>query len=143
MTSPQVVHHALLRPCILHILRAAGYHSTRPSVLDTLTDIAGRYMLLLAETTAEHSMSNNGESGVAIEDVRMAMQDCGAITPEKILEDQIYDGEEDTRGVTAFIDWATGPGNKEIRRIALEGADEGKEDYLTGLYANEILWDLF
>lgn len=61
------------------------------------------------------------------------MQDCGAISPEKILEEQIYDGEEDTRGVEAFLDWAMGPENREIRRIALEGGDEGKEDYLTCL----------
>lgn len=63
------------------------------------------------------------------------MQDCGAIAPEKILEEQIYDDEEDIRGVDAFIEWAMGPENKEIRRIALEG-DEGKEDYLTGLLSN-------
>ena len=60
------------------------------------------------------------------------MQDCGAIAPEKILEEQIYDGEEDTRGVDVFLEWAMGPENKEIRRIALEGSDEGNEDYLTG-----------
>ena len=92
------MHHALLRPCVLHILRAAGYHSTRPSVLDTLTDIAGRYMLLLAQTTAEYASLNHVESDIAIEDVRMAMQDCGALAPEKVLEDQIWDDEEGYTG---------------------------------------------
>jgi transcription initiation factor TFIID subunit 3 len=90
-------------------------------------------MLLLAQSAAEHSNINHTELELGIEDVRMAMQDCGAIAPEKILEEQIYDGEEDTRGVDAFIEWAMGPENSEIRRIALEGSDEGKEDYLTGL----------
>lgn len=132
MTSTPAFHHSLLRPCVLHILRAAGYHSTRPSVLDTFTDIAGRYMLLLAQSAADHSAMNHTELELSIEDVRMAMQDCGAIAPEKILEEQIYDGEEDTRGVDAFLEWAMGPENKEIRRIALEGGDEEKEDYLTG-----------
>jgi transcription initiation factor TFIID subunit 3 len=132
MASTPAFHHSLLRPCVLHILRAAGYHSTRPSVLDTLTDIAGRYMLLLAQSAAEHSSLNHIELELSIEDVRMAMQDCGAIAPEKILEEQIYDGEEDARGVDAFLEWAMGPENKEIRRIALEGSDDGKEDYLTG-----------
>src|SRR5277367_5151240 len=102
MASPQAFHHALLRPCVLHILRAAGYQSTRPSVLDTLTDIAGRYMLLLATSTATHASLNDNEHEISIEDVRMAMQDCGAFFPEKILEEQIYDGEEDTRGVDNF-----------------------------------------
>ncbi len=59
------------------------------------------------------------------------MQDCGALLPEKTLEEQEREGIEDTRGVDAFIEWATGPANQEIRRIALEGAD-AKEDYLTG-----------
>jgi transcription initiation factor TFIID subunit 3 len=90
-------------------------------------------MLLLAKATTEHAIINHGELEIAIEDVRMAMQDCGAITPEKVLEDQLYEGEEDTRGVDAFLEWVTGAANKEIRRIALEGGDDGREDFLIGL----------
>ena len=93
-------------------------------------------MLLLAQSAADHSAINHTELELSIEDVRMAMQDCGAIAPEKILEEQIYDGEEDTRGVDAFLEWAMGQENKEIRRIALEGSDEGSEDYLTGWLSN-------
>ncbi len=134
MASPQAFNHSLLRPCVLHILRAAGYHSTRPSVLDALTDIAGRYFLLLASTTAEHAVLNHGESEIDITDVRMAMQDCGAIAPEKILVDQEFDEEEDVRGIEAFLEWAMGPENKEIRRIANDGGEDGKEDFLTCMY---------
>jgi hypothetical protein len=137
MTTPHALHHSLLRPCILQILRAAGYHSTRPSVLDTLTDLAARYMLLLAQTTAKHAAINHNEPElsleISIQDVRMAMQDCGVLIPEKTLEEQYYEGKEDTRGVDAFISWAMGKGNSEIRRVALEGSDGAKEDYLTGL----------
>ncbi|KAL3417515.1 bromodomain associated domain-containing protein [Phlyctema vagabunda] len=133
MATPQALHHSLLRPCVLHILRAAGYHSTRPSVLDTLTDLAARYMYLLAQQTVSHATINHTELDISIQDVRMAMQDCGTLVPEKTLEEQDFEGEEDTRGVDAFIAWATGPGNREIRRIALEGGDGAKEDYLTVL----------
>lgn len=133
MATPQALHHSLLRPCVLHILRAAGYHSTRPSVLDTLTDIAARYMYLLAQSTASHASINHTELEISILDVRMAMQDCGALAPEKVLEEQLFDGEEDTRGMEAFLAWTTGAGNREIRRIALEGGDGTKEDYLTVL----------
>ncbi|PMD41937.1 hypothetical protein L207DRAFT_582358 [Hyaloscypha variabilis F] len=137
MTTPHALHHSLLRPCILQILRAAGYHSTRPSVLDTLTDLAARYMLLLAQTTAKHAAINHNEPElsleISIQDVRMAMQDCGVLIPEKTLEEQDYEGKEDTRGVDAFISWAMGKGNSEIRRVALEGSDGAKEDYLTVL----------
>ncbi len=135
MATPPALHHSLLRPTVLHILRAAGYHSTRSSVLDTVTDLAARYMLLLAQSTATHASLNHCEPElsleISIQDVRMAMQDCGALLPEKTLEEQEREGIEDTRGVDAFIEWATGPANQEIRRIALEGAD-AKEDYLTG-----------
>jgi transcription initiation factor TFIID subunit 3 len=89
-------------------------------------------MLLLAKTTADHALDNHEELEIAIEDVRMALQDCGALGPEKLLEDQIFEGKEDMRGVEAFIAWADGSMNKEIGRIALEGGDDGKEDYLTG-----------
>lgn len=137
MTTPQAMQHSLLRPCILHILRAAGYHSTRPSVLDTLTDLAARYLLLLATTTASHAANTNTEFEISIEDVRMAMQECGAIAPEKVLEDQMWEGVEDTRGVDAFVAWAKGPVNREIRRIALEADGE---DYLAGMlwYSREL-----
>ena len=142
MTTPQALHHSLLRPCILHILRAAGYHSTRPSVLDTLTDLAASYLTLLATTTATHASLNQVEQQpglqlgleVSITDVRMAMQDCGALIPEKVVEEQWSDGQEDARGVDLFVAWAMGKVNEETRRVALEG-NEGKEDYLTSLFS--------
>jgi transcription initiation factor TFIID subunit 3 len=105
-------------------------------VLDTLTDLAARYMLLLAQSTANHAALNHTEPELALEisiqDVRMALQNCGALYPEKPLVEQEFDGEEDTRGMDAFLAWAQGPGNKEIRRVALEG-DSVKQDYLAGL----------
>jgi len=94
-------------------------------------------MLLLAQTAATHASVNHNEPElsleISIQDVRMAMQDCGALIPEKVLEEQEFDGEEDTRGVDAFLAWVMGIGNQTIRRIALEGADGAKEDYLTVL----------
>lgn len=137
MSTPHSLHHSLLRPCILHVLRAAGYHQAKPSTLDTLTDLAARYMELLAQTTASHAALNHTDPelalNISISDVRMAMQDCGALTPEKILKEQEFNGEEDLRGVENFIAWAMGSGNREIRRIALEGSDGARDDYLTAL----------
>lgn len=142
MATPQSLHHSLLRPSVLHILRAAGYHSTRPSVLDTLTDLAARYMLLLTQSTANHAALNHSVPELALEisitDVRMAMQDCGSLAPEKVMEQQEFDGQEDLRGVENFIAWAMGPANHEIRRIALEGGEGAKEDYLTGESSRRI-----
>jgi transcription initiation factor TFIID subunit 3 len=95
-------------------------------------------MLLLATSTANFAALNHDELEITVEDVRMALQECAAIVPEKVWEDQVFDGEEDTRGVDLFIEWATGPVNKEIKRIALEGGEEAKEDYLTGNGAHSL-----
>jgi transcription initiation factor TFIID subunit 3 len=138
MTTPQSLHHSLLRPCVLHILRAAGYHSTRPSVLDAFTDLAARYMYALAQSTANHAAVNHTELEISIQDVRMAMQDCAVLAPENMLVDQEFDSEEDTRGVDAFLAWAMGKVNREIRRVALEGGDGLQEDYLAGTSSREV-----
>lgn len=104
-------------------------------MLDTLTDLAARYISQLASSTAEYAELNHDEHfDISIEDVRMAMEDCGALIPRLCLEDEDYQKEEDTRGVDGFIEWAKGPANKEIRRIALDGGEADKEDYLTGTF---------
>jgi transcription initiation factor TFIID subunit 3 len=134
MATSHAIHHQLLRPSVLHILRAAGYHSTKPSVLDALTDIAARHLTLLATSTVRHSSTNHPDSlELLVEDMRMAMQDCGVLNPERVLEDQAWGTSEaeDTRGVDAFIEWARGRENKEIMRVATDG-EEGVTDYLTG-----------
>lgn len=111
-------------------------------MLDTLTDLAARYIFLLAQTTARHASVNHNEPElsleISIQDIRMAMQDCGALIPEKVMEEQEFYGQEDTRGVDAFVAWAMGKVNSEIRRVALEGSDGAKEDYLTGLSPRQM-----
>ncbi|KAF2088288.1 hypothetical protein K490DRAFT_40003 [Saccharata proteae CBS 121410] len=168
--SANDVHAALLRPAILHILRAAGYHSARPSVVDAVTDIAARYMFLLADRTAYHAQSNHTDAAPVLSDIRMAMTDAGLLIPsmtgaeeawKEVLrkplseypernglraKEQRRRDMEDTADVREFLDWVTGPTNREIMRIsgldaagstkALEAAAQGsvtREDYLTAL----------
>lgn len=139
MTPPQAVFHALLRPSIIQILRATGFHSAKPAVVDSLTDLAARYLEILCEDTSRHASANTGEfdyTGTVtptIVDLRLALQDVGAFLPEHDFEEQDYAEKEDTRGVDEFIGWATGPRNENIRRIALDGDEEGATDYLTAL----------
>ncbi|OMP87338.1 Transcription initiation factor TFIID subunit 3 [Diplodia seriata] len=138
----QELHAALLRPAILHILRAAGYHSARPSVVDAVSDVAARYMLLLAQRTAYHAWSNHNDADPTISDVRMALADAGMLVPSMTgaeeawkellrhpledfpernglrLKEQRRRDLEDTADVREFIDWITGPANREIMRIA-------------------------
>ncbi|KAF7563486.1 hypothetical protein G7046_g628 [Stylonectria norvegica] len=134
MTTPPALFHALLRPSILQVLRATGYHSTRPAVLDSLTDIAARYLSLLCQNTARHAQHNHGDSAdFTLVDIRMALQDAGALMPEKVFTEQEWKGEEDTRGVEEFIKWFSGQRMKEMMEIGSGDGEMDATDYLTAL----------
>ncbi|KAM5451178.1 hypothetical protein MaudCBS49596_003883 [Microsporum audouinii] len=142
MATPDL-HISLLRPPVIQILRAAGFHSTRPAVVDTLTDMASRYLLLLASSTAQHAANSHAVCPIpTLDDTLMALQDVGALRPQisRLEEDRC--GEEDMRALEAFLSWFTGPVNTEIRRVCGFIAGEGevvdedsleKEDYLSAL----------
>src|ERR1700753_210670 len=78
-TQSHDIHRALLRPMVIHTLRAAGFHSTKPSVLDTLVNLTERYLLLLASTTAAHATSAQNVCVPDVSDVRMALQEVGVL----------------------------------------------------------------
>ncbi|KAF4287456.1 hypothetical protein CNMCM8689_008768 [Aspergillus fumigatus] len=144
MSGPNL-HNALLRPPIIQILRAAGFHATRPSVLDTLADLTARYMMILASSVASHAANahpNDPAPAPVLEDVYQALQDVGALRPQLREWEEDWQGEEDTRGLENFLGWFTGPANREIRRVAGFLPSEGdmidpesleKEDFLTAL----------
>ena len=137
--SSNTLHNSLLRPPILQILRAAGFHATRPAALDTLVDLASRYLCLLASQTAVHAFTNHNDLIPTVMDVRMALQDVGALRPQSgIMEEQCI-GEEDTRGMDAFLKWMMGDESKEIRRIAGMLGTEGEVDVEAGAVAEDFL----
>lgn len=139
--STQALYSSLLRPPILHIIRAAGFHSTRPAVLDTVVDLTVCYLMLLASSTVSHAHSNHNDACPDITDIRMALQDVGAFVPQMSAMEELWNGEEDMRGLENFLDWVKGDVHKEIRRIAGLASTEGevvdiealqqKEDFLT------------
>ena len=156
MADPSPLHLSLLRPPVLHILRAAGFTSTKPSVLDRLVDLTSRYLITLATRTAVHYNSyshiappltrrmsdsllngfqnahedgneqkqgndesnRNLEGSVTIPDIRMALNDVGALYPQLSELEELALGREDLRGIEAFVNWCTGSFNSEIRRVA-------------------------
>lgn len=140
--SSHALYTSLLRPPVLHILRAAGFQSTKPAVLDTIVDLTARYLVLLASTTASHALINHNDLTPTFTDVRMALEDVGALRPQRSAMEEQCRGEEDMRGVESFLQWMMGDMNKEIRRIAGLAATEGEvvdvnvlgenEDFLTG-----------
>ncbi|KAM3506790.1 hypothetical protein MY11210_007411 [Beauveria gryllotalpidicola] len=156
MATPPAFFHALLRPAILQILRATGYHATRPAVLDSLTDLAARYMLLLCRNTAHHAAINhagrggdgdddgegegNGAGAVpaqaddfTLTDVRLALQDAGAFGAERTVTEEMWRGEEDTRGVEEFIAWFAGSRMKELMEFGNADGESEATDYLSAL----------
>ena len=121
----QTLHRQLLRPPVLDILRAAGFTRTRSAVLDTVIDLTHRYLTLLSRHTALHAQARGagtssaaGEPEITITDIRKALQDVGALHPQLSELEEHARGEEDMRGVEAFVKWASGDVNAEIRRIA-------------------------
>ncbi|KAL2444293.1 hypothetical protein ABEF94_015787 [Exophiala dermatitidis] len=143
MTSSNELHAALLRPAVIQILRAAGFGYARPAVIDSLTDLAARYLVLLASSTAQNALNLHNTPVPTIQDVRLALCQAGALVPqmstvEESLRDPIeVDGVmvpfEDLRGVQGFVNWAQGPVNKEIRRVAGFGDDTNLEEIAAGL----------
>ncbi|KAN0084717.1 hypothetical protein V8E54_001184 [Elaphomyces granulatus] len=142
MSGPNL-YNALLRPPIIQIFRAAGFHSMRPSVLDSVADITAQYMFWLAKLTARHATNSHPDNPVPnLDDIRLALQDMSVLRPQMRDAEEQWRGEEDLRGLETFIDWFTGPINHEIRRVACFVPSEGdvidaefleQEDYLTTL----------
>ncbi|KAJ6445811.1 bromodomain associated domain-containingprotein [Purpureocillium lavendulum] len=134
MAGQPAIFHALLRPVILQVLRAAGYHATRGAVLDSLTDLAARYMQTLCEKTAAHSVHARGDaSDYTVVELRMALQDVGAMQPERTPTDQDWRGDEDTRGVEEFLEWFSGPMMKELMEMGKGDGESDATDYLSAL----------
>lgn len=133
MPAPSALFHAFLRPPILQILRATGYHSTSPAVLDALTDLAARYLSLLCEKTAEHATHRSGHAGdFSIPEIRLALRDAGALLPEKLVTEEAWTEEEDLRGVGEFVNWFAGQRMREIMEFARGDMEEDETDYLHG-----------
>jgi transcription initiation factor TFIID subunit 3 len=153
------LQNALMRPAVLQILRAAGFHNSSMAALDVMTDLAIRYLSLLAFSTAQNAFNNHEDYIPTIQDVRMALLEAGALRPQmSVLEERakglvkVNDESvpfEDMRGVEGFLNWARGPSNYEIRRIAgfasgsgemVEVGVEEHEDYVTGLISEPHQW---
>jgi transcription initiation factor TFIID subunit 3 len=133
MPAPTTLFHAFLRPSIIKMLRATGYHSTSPAVLDCVTDLAVRYLSLLCEKTAAHAVHNHGDAGdYTVVEARMALEEAGAMLPERVLAEQEWLGEEDLRGVEEFNRWFAGQRMKDLTEFANEDGEMDEADYLNG-----------
>ncbi|KAF3928268.1 hypothetical protein AA313_de0208273 [Arthrobotrys entomopaga] len=135
MDTPDQFHFSLLRIATAQVLRHAGLTGSRPSVLDSFTDITGRYLTLLGNTARTISESSNRTTS-ELSDVLSAMEHLGLLKPLTIYTPD----PDDTRAIDNFIEWAKSPEIEELRKLAgvitvevdeqLETVDEGGETLL-------------
>lgn len=70
------------------------------------------------------------------------MEEVGALSFGKAMEDQEWEGEEDTSGVEEFINWCNGPVNEEIKRIAKDTLGEDGADYISSESRNLCVYEM-
>jgi transcription initiation factor TFIID subunit 3 len=140
--SEKLLYHALLRPAVIQMLRAAGFQGAKPTVVDTLTEITSRYIMLLATQTIAFAHANHVEPVPDITDARMALMNCALLQPTQTASEEMWKellrqpiaeipegsvlrkkeaekrDEEDTHEIKAFISWFDGPVYREMIRIA-------------------------
>ncbi|QIW97474.1 hypothetical protein AMS68_002992 [Peltaster fructicola] len=144
-TQSADLHRSLLRPMVINTLRGTGFHSTKPSVLDALVNIAERHLLLLATSTAQHAQTAHNDHIPSIADVRHALTECGVLVPyadateeefrermRRPLSDYVdmkgghvrlaaerrRRDEQDVKDIRDFTSWFDGAQYTEIRRVA-------------------------
>ena len=153
--SPQVLYPSLLRPAVIHILRAAGFHATKPSVLDSLTDICARFCLLVATRIAAHAYDRTisslreiehsadlDESGTnvqivpSVSDVRHGLTSAAFFGHGMSASDEAW-CEVMRKPLSSY---PPGAREKERRRRDLEDTEDVREfvDWVTGPIAKEI-----
>ncbi|KAF3259595.1 hypothetical protein TWF192_010455 [Orbilia oligospora] len=113
MDSQEQFYFSLLRISTAQMLRHAGLAGSRPSVLDSLTDMTARYLTLLGTTARSISESSNREES-DVPDVLCAMEHVGLLRPLTLYNADL----DDTRAIDNFITWAKSPEIEELRKIA-------------------------
>lgn len=103
-------------------------------MLDSLTDLAAKYLQVLCEKTASNAINNHGDAAdYSVVDIRLALQEAGALAPERLATEQDWIGEEDTRGVDEFLEWFSGQRMKELMEIGSGDGEADATDYLNGM----------
>lgn len=88
-------------------------------------------------------MNNHGDAGdYDIVDVRMALQEAGALLPERTETEQMWKGEEDLRGVEEFIQWFSGTRMKEMMEMGSGDTESDATDYLAGKKNKQTMTDI-
>ncbi|KAK6335981.1 hypothetical protein TWF730_003354 [Orbilia blumenaviensis] len=113
MDSQEQFYFSLLRISTAQMLRHAGLAGSRPSVLDSLTDMTARYLTLLGSTARSISESSN-RTTTELPDIICAMEHVGLLRPLTLYNADL----DDTRAIDNFISWAKSPEVEELRKIA-------------------------
>ncbi|KAK9235948.1 hypothetical protein V1525DRAFT_380530 [Lipomyces kononenkoae] len=120
--------YSFLRITTAQVLRASGIDRCPPSVLDTLTDLAIRYMTLLSTRAASYA-ALCGRKEPDVGDIRMAMETIGGLRPMHMLDelpDGDWDEDAEDEGLQRFIEWCYNT-TKEFSTVT------GGEELIDGL----------
>jgi histone H3/H4 len=158
-TMDHPFYFSLARISAAQILRAAGIDRTRPSTLDTVTDLLIRYLHLLGTQSMSFAL-HSGHTECNVRDIRLAMEEIGVIAKGRLVskkrirrivrqrreedgeegseddeDDSDPDGEdeddESTETMERLLNWFRGSQAAECRRVA--GASSGLMNGVAGL----------
>lgn len=95
---------------------------------------------MLCEKTADRAIHHYGDAGDYTQvEVRIALEEAGALLPQQVLAEQEWRNEEDLRGVEEFVKWFSGQRMKEIMEFAKADSDSDETDYLNGKVCLDFL----
>lgn len=114
-------HLSLARVSVTQILRSTGVDRTRLSVLECLSELLVKYLMLLGQRSQEAAESA-GRRQCDLVDLREACERMGAIATTS------REGVREEEGVVEFISWCMSDEVGELRKFAGEGKDEMGED---------------
>ncbi|ONH70022.1 Transcription initiation factor TFIID subunit 3 [Cyberlindnera fabianii] len=123
-----------LRITVMQILRGIGFDRTTPDIIDILTDIYVRHLLLLTSETQSLAQLG-GRDEVLIEDITQALVNVGMLKPSNLLD--VYEEHyAEDRTAIPFLRWVVGHVTENQRMIsrpaALANATNGKVDGVLG-----------
>ncbi|CCD24275.1 Taf3p NDAI_0C06160 [Naumovozyma dairenensis CBS 421] len=112
MTSNKDFYFGLLRVSMIQLLKSQGFDKSKPTTIDTITDLYLKFLtLLISEITriAQARAGNHNElldQSVVLQDITLAMTNLGIINPTNKLD--VYDENPEVindLGLIKFKDW--------------------------------------
>lgn len=114
-------HLALARIAVIQVLRSTGIDRAKPLVVECLTELLVKYIILLGQR-AQEAAESAGRRHADLIDTREACERLGAIATTA------REGVREEEGIVEFISWCMSEEVENLRKVAGEGTDEMGEE---------------